>query len=200
MVKFDVEPITLVGKRVRLEPLSFEHMDGLHKAAKLDSDGVFKYHIMPIDSLDTCHKWIQEALADQNKGTSLPFVTIDTSTGNIVGATRFLAIDKANLRAEIGYTWLGILYQRTGINREAKYLMLKHAFEEWRLRRVEFKTHHLNTQSRTALLRLGAKEEGTLRKHMVTADGGVRNTVYFSIIDDEWPEIKRRLAKFIDQN
>ncbi|MBS1990980.1 MAG: GNAT family N-acetyltransferase [Cyanobacteria bacterium SZAS LIN-2] len=200
MSKFEVIPVTLSGKRVRLEPLTMDHLDGLVNAAKLDPQTVFKYHITSIHSKDSCRQWIEQALAEQASGTSLPFATFDTATGNIVGATRFMAIEQEHLRAEIGYTWLGIIYQRTGINREAKYLMLQHAFETWKLRRVEFKTHHLNTQSRTALLRLGAKEEGILRKHMVTADGGVRNSVYFSIIDDEWLEVKRRLAKFIEQN
>jgi RimJ/RimL family protein N-acetyltransferase len=113
----------------------------------------------------------------------------------VVGSTRFANIDRQNLRVEIGWTWLLRKWQRTGANREAKYLMLRHAFEVWGVRRVEFKAHAANVQSRQALAGLGAVEEGTLRKHMVMPDGSARDSVYFSIIDTEWAGVKARLQE-----
>jgi RimJ/RimL family protein N-acetyltransferase len=137
--------------------------------------------------------WVEKALAERAAGKTLPFVTLEAAAGRLIGSTRFFNIDPANLKAEIGFTWLVAGAQRTGVNREAKYLMLRHAFETWKLRRVEFKAHAQNQQSRAALLRLGAVEEGTLRKHMVMPDGSARDSVYFSIVDAEWPEVNARL-------
>ena len=130
---------------------------------------------------------------EQARGVSLPFATTDANSGTVLGSTRFGNIDVNNLRVEIGWTWLTPTSQRTGANREAKYLMLRHAFETWGVRRIEFKTHHRNLQSQTALSRLGAIQEGVLRKHIIMPDGSARDSVYFSIVDDEWPAIKARL-------
>jgi RimJ/RimL family protein N-acetyltransferase len=136
---------------------------------------------------------MEAALKDQANGIALPFVTIDRASNTVVGSTRFGNIDRANRRVEIGWTWINPQWQRTYINTEAKYLMLRHAFETWQCIRVELKTDSLNEKSRNAMLRIGAKEEGTLRNHMVTYSGRLRHSVYFSIIDSEWPQVKANL-------
>jgi RimJ/RimL family protein N-acetyltransferase len=133
------------------------------------------------------------AMAEQQRGESVVFATVERSSGCAIGSTRFMNIDRANRRVEIGSTWIAPAWQRTAVNTEAKFLMLQHAFEAWKCIRVELKTDALNQQSRNAILRVGAKEEGTLRKHLVTWSGRVRDTVYFSILDTEWPEVKTRL-------
>ena len=139
--------------------------------------------------------YIETALAAQAAGTALPFATVEKAAGRAIGSTRYMAIDCTNRRVEIGSTWLGRTWQRTAANTEAKYLMLRHAFETWRCIRVELKTDSLNARSRQAILRLGAKEEGTFRNHMITASGRIRHTVYFSIIDAEWPAVKAALEQ-----
>ena len=126
---------------------------------------------------------------------SVAFATVLRESGEIVGSTRFMNIDPTNRHVEIGSTWIVPAWQRTAVNTEAKYLMLRHAFESWKCLRVELKTDALNQQSRKAILRLGAKEEGRFRKHVITWSGRVRDSVYFSIIDTEWPEIKREARK-----
>lgn len=192
MPPFEVRPIALEGHRVRLVPLTLDHADALAEAGADPS--IFRWFSDRLDRPEAFRPWIATALDEAARGTSLPFATIDAATGRVIGSTRFLAIVPAHLRVEIGATWLTPSAQRTGANREAKSLMLRHAFETWRVRRVEFKTNASNVQSRTALARLGAVEEGILRKHMVTPDGGVRDSVYFSITDDEWPAVKARLG------
>ncbi len=139
------------------------------------------------------HAYIETALKEQADGMSLPFATIERASGRIVGSTRFGSIDRTNQRLEIGWTWVAREWQRTAINTEAKYLMLSHAFDTLGAIRVELKTDSLNERSRRAILRLGAKEEGTFRKHMMTYSGRIRHTVYFSIIDSEWPAIRTAL-------
>ena len=138
-------------------------------------------------------KYVETALRLQKEGTALPFATIDKKSGRVAGSTRFGNIDKANRRVEIGWTWLGKEFQRSHVNTEAKYLMLKHAFEVWGCFRVEFKTDVINEKSRNALKRIGAKEEGILRRHQITATGRVRDSVYYSILDLEWPGVRREL-------
>ena len=140
---------------------------------------------------------IEELLAAEAAGSDLPLVTVERASGTVVGSTRFMNIDAANRRVEIGGTWIAPAWQRTALNTEAKYLMLRHAFETWQCVRVEFKTDALNTQSRTAILRIGAKEEGTLRRHLLTWSGRYRDTVYFSILDDEWPAVKANLERMM---
>ena len=136
---------------------------------------------------------VDKILQEQAQGQSVAFATIERSSGRVIGSTRFMNMDLANRRVEIGSTWIAPDWQRTAVNTEAKYLMLCHAFERWGCLRVELKTDSLNQKSRNAILRLGAKEEGTLRQHMVTWDGRRRDSVYFSILDTEWPEVKREL-------
>ena len=185
------EPPVLQGPRIRLEPLSLEHLGGLC-AAGLEPE-LWRLTSNRVDDADAMRRYVETALAWQRAGTSVPFATIDQATGEVVGSTRFANIAPEHRRAEIGWTWLARRWQRTHANTEAKYLMLEHAFERWQLARVEFKTSALNQASRAAIARLGAVEEGTLRRHMVNPDGSSRDTVYFSIIAEEWDAVKRRL-------
>ena len=130
---------------------------------------------------------------EQERGESIVFATVERKSGRTIGSTRFMNVDRMNRRVEIGSTWIAPAWQRTGVNTEAKYLMLRHAFEVWNCMRVELKTDALNQTSRNAILRIGAKEEGTLRHHPIAWSGRVRDTVYFSILDNEWPEVKAKL-------
>jgi N-acetyltransferase len=187
----EIHPITLEGRVVRLEPLSLSHHAQMCEAG-LDFE-LWHWTTNNVRTPEDMRAYIEQALAEQARGTSLPFATIDQASGKVIGSTRYLNIDAPNLRVEIGATWLSKNWQRTAANTEAKYLMLRHAFEKFGCIRVELKTDSLNQRSREAILRLGAKEEGTLRNHMLTWTGRIRHTVYFSIIDSEWPEVKRRL-------
>jgi RimJ/RimL family protein N-acetyltransferase len=139
--------------------------------------------------------YIEKALDEQARGTALPFATIEKSSGKAIGSTRYANIDGANRRLEIGWTWITPRWQRTAVNTEAKYLMLRHAFEHLGCLRVEFKTDVLNERSRNAILRLGAKQEGIFRKHVITSTGRIRDSIYFSILDTEWPEVKAGLEE-----
>jgi len=190
---FEVKPVVLQGPRIRLEPLTAGHASALAKAA--EDPELFRWYAIPMDTPEAITEFVETALTEQQRGVALPFATIHRESGRVVGTTRFGNIDRKNLRVEIGWTWLLRAWQRTGANREAKYLMLRHAFEGWRVRRVEFKTHASNVQSRTAIAALGAQEEGTLRKHMVMPDGSARDSVYYSILDTEWAGVKARLEK-----
>ena len=190
---FEVEPVVLEGRIVRLEPLGMEHAAGLERA--LDDPDLFRWFPTRMNAAEGVAGWIKAAHEDRDRGVALPFATVHRESGEAIGSTRFGAIDRKHLRAEIGWTFLLRPWQRTGANREAKYLMLRHAMEVWKLRRVEFKTDSNNVQSRTALRGLGAQEEGTLRKHMVMPDGSPRDSVYFSILDTEWPAVKARLEE-----
>ncbi len=181
----------LTGRQVRLEPLSLKHLDGLC-AIGLDAS-LWQWTTNRLRDREEMRDYIETALDEQQRGVSLPFATLLTATGQTVGSTRFANMDLKNRRVEIGWTWIGVPWQRTAVNTEAKYLMLCHAFETLGCQRVEFKTDALNSRSRQAILRLGAKEEGVLRRHMVTYSGRLRDTVYFSILDDEWPSVKARL-------
>jgi N-acetyltransferase len=188
-------PVTLEGDVVRLEPMRREHEPLFWAAFQGTLEEVFRWYPWSMRTLDDFTFYVDRVLADQDKGFSVNFTMVVRESGEIVGSTRFMNIDAANRHVEIGGTWIVPAWQRTGVNTEAKYLMLRHAFESWGCLRVELKTDALNQQSRTAILRLGAKEEGTFRKHMLTWDGRVRDSVYFSIVDTEWPEIKLRLEK-----
>jgi RimJ/RimL family protein N-acetyltransferase len=141
------------------------------------------------------HNYVQIALGEQEQGTALPFATVERSSGLVIGSTRFGSIDREHLGVEIGWTWIAQQWQKTPINTEAKYLMLKHAFEKFGCIRVQFKTDSLNTRSRAALLRIGAREEGVFRNHMITYSGRIRHTVYFGIIDSDWPQVKAHLEE-----
>jgi RimJ/RimL family protein N-acetyltransferase len=188
-----VEPITLDGQHVRLEPLSLAHHAQLC-AVGLDEE-LWRWVVQPVRTPEEMRAYIEDALQAQAAGTALPFSTIEKVTGRAIGSTRFGNIDRVNRHVEIGWTWLGLKWQRTAANTEAKYLMLRHAFEPWGCIRVEFKTDSLNAPSRQALLRIGAKEEGIFRNHMITSTGRIRHSVYYSIIDSEWPKLKTHLEK-----
>ena len=190
-------PVVLAGETVRLEPLSLGCHE--HLTAAAIEPGVNRWVKHPLTSSDDVRAYIEEALRAQEAGTALPFATIDQKTSSVIGSTRYLNVDLSNRRVEIGSTFLAPEWQRTKANTEAKYLMLRYAFEELRCIRVEFKTDRLNEKSRRAILRLGAQEEGTLRSHMVVAGGRLRDTVYFSIIEREWPGVKRRLEEQLER-
>jgi len=190
MQVMDVRPVTLEGRRVRLEPLTFAHHEAL--AAVLDPT-LLQWFSKPVTNPAELREFIAEALDEQKRGRALPFATIERATGRAVGSTRFANIDRANRRVEIGWTWLGRTWQRTGANIEAKLLMMAHAFEALGAIRVEFKTDARNEQSRAALARLGAVEEGYFRNHMIAADGRVRHSVWFSVVEADWPRVKREL-------
>lgn len=190
-----IEPVTLQGGSVRLEPIRREHCQPLWESAKNSADEIFRWIPYPMRSLAEFETWTEKAFAEQDRGESLVFTTIDQASGSPAGSTRFMNIDRSNRRVEIGSTWLAPRFQRTAVNTEAKYLMLRHAFETWNCLRVELKTDALNQKSRSAIARIGAKEEGTLRQHLITWTGRVRDTVYFSILEAEWPQVKRMLEE-----
>jgi N-acetyltransferase len=186
-------PLTLQGSVVRLEPIRREHADLFWDVAKNDLEDIFRWIPYAMKTRDDFEKLIDKAFVEQERGESVVFATVERSSGRTIGSTRFMNIDRVNKRVEIGSTWIAPAWQRTAVNTEAKYLMLRHAFEVWGCIRVELKTDGLNQKSRNAILRIGAKEEGTLRRHLVTWTGRVRDTVYFSILDSEWVDVKMRL-------
>jgi len=186
-------PVTLEGRFVRLEPLAKTHHVSLC-AIGLDPD---LWELIPyrVSTPEDMAAYIQSALDAQAAGTALPFATVHAPSGQIVGSTRYMNIDQANRRLEIGATWIARPWRRTAVNTEAKYLMLRHAFETLGCIRVELKTDALNQRSRHAIRRIGATEEGTLRQHVITWSGRLRDSVYFSILDSEWPRVKQDLEK-----
>jgi RimJ/RimL family protein N-acetyltransferase len=189
-----IVPVTLEGSVVRLEPIRRQHAELFWDVAKNDLDDIFRWIPYEMKTREDFQTLIDRALAEQERGESVVFATVERTSGQTIGSTRFMNIDRANRRVEIGSTWIAPPWQRTAVNTEAKYLMLRHAFEVWGCMRVELKTDALNQKSRNAILRTGAKEEGTLRRHTLTWTGRVRDTVYFSILDNEWPEVKERLV------
>lgn len=187
----NIEEITLEGRVVRLEPLKILHLDGLY-AVGLDKE-IWRWSPTRIKNYADMERYVESAQNERQKGIALPFATVEKHTNKIVGSTRFGQIDVKNRRVEIGWTWIGKDWQRTYVNTEAKLLMLRHAFEVWKCIRVELKTDALNEKSRKAILRIGAKEEGILRQHIITDSGRFRDTVYFSILDSEWKNVKSNL-------
>jgi N-acetyltransferase len=188
-------PITLEGSVIRLEPLRLEHAPLFWEAARGAHEEIFRWYPWSMRTAVDFTQYVERVLAEQNSGLSVAFATVVRDSDQVVGSTRFMNLDATNRHVEIGSTWIIPAWQRTGVNTEAKYLMLRHAFESWGCLRVELKTDALNQQSRKAILRLGAKEEGRFRKHVITWSGRVRDSVYFSIVDTEWPEVKARLEK-----
>jgi RimJ/RimL family protein N-acetyltransferase len=190
-----VMPITLEGSVVRLEPVRREHAEMFWDIAKDALDDIFQWIPYRMNAREDFQRLIEKAFAEQDRGESVVFATVERSSGRVIGSTRFMNIDRANRRVEIGSTWIAPAWQRTAVNTEAKYLMMRHAFEVWNCFRVELKTDALNQKSRNAILRIGAKEEGTLRRHVLTWTGRVRNSVYFSVLDSEWPAVKTALEQ-----
>lgn len=185
------EPVVLRGKHVRLEPLAQKHKDGLCRAI-LDGE-LWNLFVTLVPHVNDIDGFFQNAFSAHESGDGLAFATIDEATNQVAGSTRFMKANLPYKRVEIGFTFLGKSFQKTRINTEAKLLMLSHAFETLGLNRVELLTDYLNTGSRNAILRLGAKQEGVLRNHMVMPDGRVRDSVLFSVIANEWPGVKQNL-------
>jgi RimJ/RimL family protein N-acetyltransferase len=195
-----LSPVTLAGELVTLEPLRREHHDGLVEAA---ADGrLWELWYTSVPSPGTMATDIAEKLAEQAAGTRLPFTVRRSDTGRVVGMTTYLNIEPEVPRLEIGSTWTAASAQRTGVNTESKLLLLGHAFDELGCLAVEFRTHWHNQQSRAAITRLGARQDGVLRQHRRMPDGSLRDTVVFSIVDSEWPAVRsgllHRLARFRD--
>jgi len=185
----DRQRVVLEGERIRLEPLSPDHAQGLYNRGRMAADWAFMPRSCFIDMADV-RQWVEEALQDP---TQMPFTIVERAKGRVVGSTRFLHMRPEHRTVEIGWTWLGQEWQRTGVNTEAKLLLLSHAFDRMGCIRVEFKTDARNLRSQRALERIGAIREGVLRNHMVVQGGYYRDSVYFSVIDKEWPAVKERL-------
>ena len=186
-----VEPVILEGTRVRLEPLRRDHLADL-KLVAFDTP-LWQWTIMGPQDEAGLERWMETALVNAETGAERPFATIDLASGRAVGSSRYMSIAPEHRRLEIGWTWIGSAFQRTGANREAKLLQLTHAFETLGANRVEFKTHARNERSRNALAGMGATFEGIFRQHMIMPDGSLRDSAWFSVIADEWPAVKARL-------
>ena len=190
MARF-IEPVTLVGRHATLEPLDASHVAPLAEAA---SDGeLWRLWYTGVAPPERMAGYVAAALDMRERYDAMPFVVRD-ATGAVVGSTRYFNVDVANRRLEIGHTWYARRAQRTPVNTECKLLLLTHAFEKLGCIAVEFRTHWFNQASRAAIARLGAKQDGVLRNHQLGTDGAKRDTVVFSIIDGEWPAVKKHLA------
>jgi RimJ/RimL family protein N-acetyltransferase len=192
-----VEPVTLKGRYATLEPLAPEHGEYLRRAT---ADGrLWQLWYTSVPAPDAVEAYIDAALRMRGDLGALPFAVRDNANDEIVGCTRYFNVDAANRRLEIGHTWYATRAQRTAINTECKLLLLTHAFERLKCIAVEFRTHWFNRASREAIARLGAKQDGILRNHQIAADGSFRDTVVFSIIEGEWPAVKRHLAYLLER-
>ena len=189
----ELTPVTLEGRLVRLVPLTTAHVPALWEAGS--DDDLWRWTMSHPRSEDDMRRYVDAALAKQAAGGGLPFATLEARSGRVIGSTRYHNWEPPHPRVEIGYTFVSQPWQRTPANTEAKYLMLRHAFETLGLVRVELRTNALNARSRAAIARIGGVEEGTLRRHMRSEAGVLRDTVYFSILDDEWPQVKARLEE-----
>jgi RimJ/RimL family protein N-acetyltransferase len=196
MTRF-VEPVTLRGRHAVLEPLAPAHEDGIRRAA---ADGeLWWLWYTSVPSPDKTTAWLATALGMREAQGAMPFAVRDAASGDVVGSTRYFNVDAPNRRLEIGHTWYARRAQRTAINTECKILLLTHAFEQLGCIAVEFRTHWFNHASRAAIARLGAKQDGVLRNHQIMPDGSRRDTVVFSIIDGEWPAVKRHLQFLLER-
>lgn len=188
----------LEGNAVKLIPMEVTHIDDLWEAAK--SEKIWDFTYSKIKSLEAMQKMVLTALDDREKGISYPFVVVELQSNRIVGSTRFLDVLPLHKTAEIGWTWYNPSVWRTIINTECKYLLLQHAFENWNLNRIQLKTDSRNLRSQKAIERIGAKKEGVLRKERIIEDGYIRDTVYYSILNEEWPEVKKGLLSKLQQS
>ncbi len=193
--KMTVSPVTLQGDHVRLEPLQRAHLAGLAEVG-LDAE-LWRWIPTAVRTPEEMAVYVEIALEEQARGLSLPFAQVEKSTGRTIGSTRYGNIDCLHRRVEIGWTWVAREWQPKVVNTEAKYPLLKPPFETLGCIRVELKTDSLNERSRAAILRVGAREEGTFRNHMITASGRIRHSVYYSIIDSDWPDVKARLEAML---
>jgi RimJ/RimL family protein N-acetyltransferase len=192
-----LEPVTLEGRIVRLEPLSLAHVPGL-AGVGLDPE-IWRWTIARPRTEDDVRAWAASAIGARDAGTEFPFATVDVASGQPIGSSRYMNIVLEHRRLEIGWTWVAPPWQRTGANREAKLLMLEHAFERLGCRRVEFKTDSNNGKSRDALIGIGARFEGIFRNHMVMPDGRMRHSAWYSVIDEEWPEVRASLEAGLER-
>ena len=190
-MSLQVKPVVLEGESLRLEPLGQQHAQGLYNRGRNAGDWAYMPRACFVDLADA-RQWVDEALADDSQ---LPFAIIENGKGKIVGSSRYLNIRGEHRSLEIGWTWLGQDWQRTAVNTETKLLLLSHAFDRLGCIRVEFKTDSRNQRSQDALERIGATREGVLRNHMIVQGGHFRDSVFFSVIDSEWPTIKARLRE-----
>ncbi len=192
----DVQPVALTGRFVRLEPLSEAHVHGLTRVG-LEED-IWRYMLYgEMRSEADIRGWVRRMLELAAQGADLPFAVIDLASGCVAGATRYLEIRPAHYGLEVGGTWYGQAYRRTRVNTECKYLLLEHAFERLHCIRVQLKTDSRNERSQRAIERLGAVREGMLRNHLILPDGRVRHSIYYSILDSEWPTVKFRLQEML---
>jgi RimJ/RimL family protein N-acetyltransferase len=194
----EVKPVVLTGRHVRLEPMTEEHVSGL---AEIGAGQTFWDFMLygNINTVDDMHNWVLDILARAEKGTDLPFVAIHLASGRVAGATRYLNIMPKDRGLEIGGTWYGAEFQPTPVNTECKYLLLQHAFETLGSIRVQLKTDLRNERSQKAIERIGAVKEGILRNHMILPDGRYRHSVFYSILDTEWPAVKSRLETMMNR-
>lgn len=194
----EVKPVVLTGKHVRLEPMTEEHTSAL---AEIGIGQPFWDFMLygNINTVDDMRNWVRDILSRVEKGTDLPFVAIHFASGRVAGATRYLNIMPKDRGLEIGGTWYGTEFQRTIVNTECKYLLLRHAFETLGCIRVQLKTDLRNERSQKAIERIGAVKEGVLRNHMILPDGRIRHSVFYSIIDTEWSEVKKRLEEMLER-
>ena len=192
----EVKPVVLIGKHVRLEPMTEEHTSGL---AEIGVGQTFWDFMLygNINTVDDMGAWVRDILSRAEKGTDLPFVAVHLASGRVAGATRYLNIMPKDRGLEVGGTWYGSEFQRTVVNTECKYLVLRHAFETLGCIRVQLKTDLRNERSQKAIERIGAVKEGVLRNHMILPDGRIRHSVFYSILDTEWPEVKKRLEEMM---
>jgi RimJ/RimL family protein N-acetyltransferase len=186
-----IAPVTLTGRFVRLEPLTHDHVGALAKFACEAS--IWTWMPTVVSDRPGLEAWVEEALAGERAATALPFATVLLGENLVVGSTRFMNIAARDGRVEIGATWIAVPHQRSVVNTEAKYLMLRHAFETLGATRIELKTHARNEKSRRAIERIGAVFEGVHRKHMLHNDGSRRDTAWYSILDEEWATVKGKL-------
>lgn len=192
-----ITPVTLEGQHACLEPMSDAHREALNAAA---ADGqLWKLWYTSVPAPESMGQYIASALTMREQAGALPFVVRERATGEVLGSTRYFNVDAINRRLEIGHTWLAKRAQRTAVNTECKLMLLTHAFEQLDCIAVEFRTHWMNHQSRNAIARLGAKQDGVLRNHQRMADGTLRDTVVFSIIQSEWPTVRRHLQYKLEQ-
>jgi N-acetyltransferase len=189
-----IHPVTLTGKTIRLEPLSEAHVPDLAQVG-IDDD-IWQFMLYgEIRSESDVRGWVRDILSRQKRGTDLPFTVILLDSGKAIGCTRYLEIHPEHRNLEIGGTWYGATYRGTWVNSEAKYLLLRHAFETLGCIRVQLKTDLRNVRSQRAIERIGAQKEGVLRDHMILSDGTVRSSVYYSILENEWPGVKMVLEE-----
>jgi RimJ/RimL family protein N-acetyltransferase len=186
-----VAPVTLHGSTVRLEPLALDHAEGLAEVGL--EPAVWRWTLARPQGVDDIRAWIEAALAGRATGAEMPFATVDQASGRPIGSSRFMTIVPEHRRLEIGWTWVAPQWQRRGANQEAKYLQLRHAFDELGANRVEFKTDSRNEKANPALLSIGAKFEGTFRNHMIMPDQTLRHSNYYSVTVEEWPAVKAML-------